>query len=137
SFRYCPYLVGILNAKHFGGAFGLGGGHFAEIPPSIIGPSRLPNAMSAEVSMALKGLSKSLPSFGGIRESLGYGEPSMISPTAAMVIDSVLGWGAPSTFSWACNKFDVPILFEQVRTNDEITRSRDVLSIWITLNGFF
>src|SRR5687768_10713915 len=55
--------------------------------------------MSAAESTVVTSLRRSAPSFGGIRVSLGNGEASMMSPTAAIVIASALrGVGVASTF---------------------------------------
>ena len=74
------------------GSFGL---HFGEIPLSMIGASILPNAMSAAVRIGAISSSISAPSFGGIRESSGNGDASIMSPTAAieMMFSSATGVG--------------------------------------------
>lgn len=87
--------------------------YFPETPPSTIRPSRFPKAMSAAERIGVTPLSRSAPSFGGIRESFGYGEPIVTSPTAAIVIGSLFFGAAsvcggavlavsslPATFGW-------------------------------------
>src|SRR5688572_22026042 len=66
------------------------GEHLDDAASSTIGPSRLPNAMSAADKIGVTSLSRSAPSLGGIRVSLGNGDPSIMSPTAAIVIEAVL-----------------------------------------------
>src|SRR5688572_18875524 len=82
------------------GLGGSGGLHFDETPPSVIGPSRLPKAISAVESTGATAFKISAPSFGGMRVSLGYGEPSIMSPTAAIVtVSFVCGAGVGVTLT--------------------------------------
>src|SRR4029077_17170567 len=67
-----------------------GGAHLALLPPSSMGPSRLPKVMSASFRYGVIGLRISRPSFGGRKLSLIDVEPSITSPTAAIVIISLL-----------------------------------------------
>ena len=116
--------VGVGTTASALGVFGL---HFAESPESTIGPSIFPKAMSAAERIGVTASSIPAPPLGGIRVSSGYGEASMMSPTAAIVIAS--GSAGLSSMVWALAiRDDEPDAPQPIDISIEINKT-EILSL--------